>query len=54
MAAILKTVKSLYFGNGWTDLHEMWHGDAHLPCQLHWTDRDCLQERLVCAKRTTY
>jgi len=33
-AAILKNPKSRYLGNGLTDRHEIWHGDArrHLWC----------------------
>jgi len=33
-AAILKNLKSRYLGNGLTDRHEIWHGDAirHLWC----------------------
>jgi len=27
----LKTVKSSYLSNRWTDFDEIWHGDANLP-----------------------
>jgi len=36
MAAIIKIEKSRYIRNGLTDVHKIWHGDAHWFSVLDW------------------